>query len=580
MSPGQLQNDVVRTELDSSTWDDIKVLIMPTLDGREKQRQPQYKPSINPLTSRPTDVHHKDAPHYRQWHQCGQKQARTQTPGTKYSYRATPTIRTTPLLIRTLQPLPLSKHHNNGARRVHRSSSKAATVTAAPDLAATQAPLPAAAQAEARTPALAVLPLTSVLRTYLITRVSSSPALWGLSTAILRRMASPSIALMDPDRNPVLHWLLRHTFYAQFCAGENKDQVRRTVAAMKDVGFHGIIVESAIEVLPDGREIPGPDSAATRKEIETWKRNMLETVAIAESGAFVALKWSGLGRYALQLLKSNQPPTPEMAEAIHEVCERAAAKNVALLPGAEHETTNEGIDSWTLDLEAQYNRTEPGYALMYNTYQAYLKSTPAKLARHLAAAQKDGYTLGVKLVRGAYLSSEPRNSIWSTKEETDRAYNGLAEALLQRQYGSALKPADDAASKQLPPIAVIIATHNAESVRKVQRLRNEQAAEGRSRVRLAYAQLQGMADEVGCELIKSKKSASLAQETSAYGPLWRKVDIPNAFKCMPWGTTGECLQYLLRRASENKDAATRTEGTRRAMGAELKRRLKAAMWLA
>ncbi|KAF7549656.1 hypothetical protein G7046_g8272 [Stylonectria norvegica] len=43
-----------------------------------------------------------------------------------------------------------------------------------------------------------------------------------------------------------------------------------------------------------------------------------------------------------------------------------------------------------------------------------------------------------------------------------------------------------------------------------------------------------------------------------------------------WGTTGECMKYLLRRAQENKDAVQRTKGGRDAMFAELVRRLNCA----
>ena len=51
------------------------------------------------------------------------------------------------------------------------------------------------------------------------------------------------------------------------------------------------------------------------------------------------------------------------------------------------------------------------------------------------------------------------------------------------------------------------------------------------------------------------------------------------FKYTSWGTMFECLNYLLRRAAENKDAAGRTSETRRAMGAEIGRRLKAGVGL-
>ena len=77
-----------------------------------------------------------------------------------------------------------------------------------------------------------------------------------------------------------------------------------------------------------------------------------------------------------------------MERAILEACDAAAAKKVALLPGAEEEVTNAGIDQWTLKLQQHYNKAEPGRVIMYGTYQAYLKSTPAKLARHLALARR------------------------------------------------------------------------------------------------------------------------------------------------------------------------------------------------
>lgn len=292
-------------------------------------------------------------------------------------------------------------------------------------------------------------------------------------------------------------------------------------------------------------------------------------------------RWSGLGRYALHLLKQNKPPTPHMESVLHEVCDAAAAKNLALLPGAEEEITNAGIDSWTLALERKYNRYKSGQTIMYNTYQAYLKSTPAKLARHIADAHRHGYTLGVKLVRGAYLASEPKSQVCSSKAETDRVYNSLAESLLRRRYGPVLHPAEDAVGENaLPPIALVLATHNAESIRMAQGIRNEQVAAGEARIKLAYAQLMGMADEVGCELVQAGKQATAEQEASGtYGPLWRKADVPKAYKCLCWGTAGECLQFLLRRAAENKDAATRTATSRRAMARELKRRLRVALRL-
>jgi hypothetical protein len=79
-----------------------------------------------------------------------------------------------------------------------------------------------------------------------------------------------------------------------------------------------------------------------------------------------------------------------------------------------------------------------------------------------------------------------------------------------------------------------------------------------------------MADEVSCELVHAGTA----------GDGEKKVDIPQAYKYLVWGTTGECMKYLLRRAQENKDAVQRTREGRDAMAGELVRRVKKAIGMA
>ncbi|KAK5251552.1 proline dehydrogenase [Cryomyces antarcticus] len=364
----------------------------------------------------------------------------------------------------------------------------------------------------------------------------------------------------------MIRWLLKHTFYAQFCAGESRAEVQRTMKALKDVGYRGIILEYALEVLKS-------EGGNVEKDIETWRQGMIETVQMTAEGDFVGLKWSGLGSAALDLLQHNQPPSPSMDKAIREVCDLASSKGVKLLPAAEETRTNTGIDQWSLNLQKQYNNT-PGKVVLYNTYQCYLKATPATLARHLAAARRDGFTLGIKLVRGAYLAAEPEHLTLATKEETDSAYDSIAESLMKRQYGSVLAPLQGFGSEAFPAIDVVLACHNAVSVRKAQALRSEQSARGEPKVPLVYAQLQGMADEVSCELVQAGKAQLDADSEKL------DIDVPEVYKCATWGTTGQCLNYLLRRAAENKDAAGRTKESRRAMAGELWRRIRAVAGLA
>jgi proline dehydrogenase len=305
--------------------------------------------------------------------------------------------------------------------------------------------------------------------------------------------------------------------------------------------------------------------ACIRKEVIPWAQGSLETVKLASPGDFVALKFTGAGSQALFDLKQKAPPSPALKEAIDSICELASARGIRLLFDAEQQAIQAGIDAWTLDYMRKYNGRTPGKAVVYGTYQAYLKATPSILASHLAVARKENLTLGIKLVRGAYLGSDPRHLIHDTKTDTDNAYNGIAAALAKRAYSPPLQAQDGETA--FPPVNVVLAGHNHTSVRKIQDLRTAQAQSGEEQTDLVYAQLQGMADEISCELVQVGKVD--VEKANV------KTDIPKAYKYLVWGTSGECLKYLLRRANENKEAAQRTKEGRDAMAAELVRRVKA-----
>lgn len=269
-----------------------------------------------------------------------------------------------------------------------------------------------------------------------------------------------------------------------------------------------------------------------------------------------------MGVQALQYLQRQTSPSPLMDSAIQQVCDLAMSRNVRLLVDAEEQAVQPGIEAWTLRYQQYCNSRTPGRAIFYSTYQAYLRSTPATLAHHLEVARQQGYTLGAKLVRGAYLKTEPRHLIWGTKEETDACYDGVVEALLTRQYNQMLQSASE---KQLPSVNVIIATHNRDSVRKAHALRLQQHAHGQDHgVDLSYAQLQGMADEVSCELLQGFEAAE--EETST-------IEKPNVYKLLTWGSVKECMGFLLRRAIENTEAVGRTKQSQEAMWTELRRRV-------
>ncbi|MCJ1394179.1 proline dehydrogenase [Xylographa bjoerkii] len=455
-----------------------------------------------------------------------------------------------------------------GRRRLHESKYQSGIATSI-----SQSSTPVTPECITKPP-LSLLPLSTLLRSYCITSLSCSPLLLSPSLSLLSALAHSKSPLLNPDRNPVLRYALKKTFYAQFCAGETAGEVRKTMTSLKDMGFEGVILGYAREVVMEEGESVGKeetDAAIMTAEVNAWRKGTLETVSLAEKGDYVALKFTGAGSQALRELSSCCPPSKNLEEAIIEICDLAKEREVRLLFDAEQTAVQAGIDMWTLDFQRRYNCEVPGQALVYGTYQAYLRSTPATLARHLAAASSEGFTFGVKLVRGAYLGSDPRHLFWSEKKDTDRAYNKIAESLMRRRYNDFLKPSQGTQSGELPDVNLVLASHNLESVKLAMNIRKEQLALGQKRIDMTYGQLMGMADHVSCELIQAGKLAHDLQQSPH-----DKQDTPKAHKYLVWGTVGECLKYLLRRAQENRDAVVRTEEGRLALRSEVARRMRGA----
>ena len=413
---------------------------------------------------------------------------------------------------------------------------------------------------------LSCLPFATLFRSYLVTSISSNPLLLRPSLAVLSFLAHAKAPFLNPDRNPILQFLLKKTFYAQFCAGETPAEVRQTIAGLKQIGYSGVILGYAREVVMEEDEAKtlceNKNTAVNMEEIDAWEKGTLATVSLSTTGEFVALKFSGAGHQALRSLQCDNPPEPELEAAIVRICEAARHRGVRLLFDAEQQAIQKGIDSWTIKFMRRYN--QEGHAVVYGTYQAYLKATPSVLASHLHLATKEGFTMGVKLVRGAYLGSDPRDRIWDTKEQTDDAYNGIAEALMRRRFNGFLKKA---AGNELsfPKVDLVLAGHNSESVSKARKVRDDQTLRGEGKIDMVYGQLMGMADNISCALVQAGKTVQDQGKEDL-------MDVPKTFKYLVWGSVGECTMYLLRRAQENRDAVSRTEESRKALGWELRRR--------
>lgn len=133
-----------------------------------------------------------------------------------------------------------------------------------------------------------------------------------------------------------------------------------------------------------------------------------------------------------------------------------------------------------------------------------LTSNLSHLSASLTHAREHSYTLGVKLVRGAYHSQEISRwdrpgpaPVFDTKVGTDASYDASAAWLLDRLE-------EDIASSQggPPKVGVLFGTHNSASVKKIvdgleerglaKESRNRLEVSEELRKRLCFGQLYGL----------------------------------------------------------------------------------------
>ncbi len=114
--------------------------------------------------------------------------------------------------------------------------------------------------------------------------------------SILSFLAHSKSPIFNADRNPVLHYILKKTFYAQFCAGGTREEIQTMRERLKDLGYKGVILGYAKEVVLESAETRDKDRKAdtsfpeTDAEVDFWKKATLQTIALTGEGDFVALK--------------------------------------------------------------------------------------------------------------------------------------------------------------------------------------------------------------------------------------------------------------------------------------------------
>lgn len=252
-------------------------------------------------------------------------------------------------------------------------------------------------------------------------------------------------------------------------------------------------------------------------------------------------------------MRAREPIPEVLGKALNEICEETVKQNSRLWLDAEQNLLQTGLDEWAISIMRRFNRN--GKALVYNTVQAYLKDSKANIIRHITLAANEGWAVGIKLVRGAYIEHEDRSLIHDTKEDTDRCYDLIVDMLISQP------------GEKFPPTALFLATHNAASTEKALFAHRQRIANKQPTALLECGQVQGMADELSCKLVLNYEASQENYQSS------KAAVVPRAFKYLVWGSVSECMGYLYRRGIESHGAVERTSHMVNVLKQELKRRV-------
>jgi proline dehydrogenase len=199
----------------------------------------------------------------------------------------------------------------------------------------------------------------------------------------------------------------------------------------------------------------------------------------------------------------------------------------------------DAADDLVYQMMKKYNKEK---AIVFNTLQMYRHDRLDYLKKVHDLAKTEGFFIGMKVVRGAYMEKEHKRAeemgyltpICASKDATDKNYDDAVDYMLQN----------------LDRMSIFVGTHNETSSYKVMNRIGEWNLD-RNDNRIWFGQLYGMSDNISYNL-------------AAYNY--------NVAKYLPFGPVRDVMPYLIRRAEENTSVAGQTNRELELIKAERNRR--------
>ncbi|PZX92132.1 proline dehydrogenase [Flavobacterium aquariorum] len=369
---------------------------------------------------------------------------------------------------------------------------------------------------------------TELDRAYFLFKLINSQPLVRIGTAVTNFAIKANLPVES---------LIRATVFDHFCGGVNEDDCLSVVDKMYTKG-----VSSVLDYSVEGKEEENQFDAALEMTLKT-----IEFAKERKAIPFAVFKPTGLGRLDLyekvgekQTLTSDEQAEWERVVArFDQVCSEAHKKNVALLIDAEESWMQDAADDLVTEMMRKYNKEK---VIVFNTLQMYRWDRLDYLKKLHEQAKKEGFFIGMKLVRGAYMEKENLRAeekgyptpICASKEASDINYD--AAVLYMAEH--------------LDTMSIFAGTHNEESTYKLMELMKAKGIASNDD-RIWFGQLYGMSDNISYNLA-----------ANGY----------NIAKYLPFGPVKDVMPYLIRRAEENTSVAGQTSRELSMIKAERNRR--------
>jgi proline dehydrogenase len=347
-----------------------------------------------------------------------------------------------------------------------------------------------------------------------------------------------------------LKGLIRKTIFDQFVGGENLQETASVASRLEKFGVR-VILDYGVE----GKE--GEENFD--RSCEEFIR-VIKYASTQSNIPFISIKVTGFARFSLlekldkaandnsgsrgvvhtEVLNEDEKQEWDRVVArIDRIMSAAREGNVGVLVDAEESWIQDPVDAITMQMMKKYNNN---VAIVYNTIQLYRTDRLQFLKDSFHQATEQGFLLGAKLVRGAYMEKERRRAaalnypspVQPDKQSSDRDYNEAVRFAIDH----------------IENIAIVVASHNERSNLLATELLEEKGLQ-HHHPHIHFSQLFGMSDNITFNLAKGGYSVS---------------------KYIPFGPINDVIPYLMRRAQENSSVSGQTGRELGLIKKEIKRR--------